>query len=232
MFFGDGPYRLDDNSVNPDAIGLVITNGTLGAVEYADGTFAIFAQGTASLVGLDGLTISGTVTVKVNQTGHAVTDHILMPDGATPNFVNMPFTSSARVTEVDATGIDISAAGIVTIHGDVTFKLQPSGRVDVAIPNASVSISVPIDGSLTSVFGINGAAAFSFGGGLGFQLQKLTVNGFSIFGHSVGVTLPPAAPTPPTVELSTPFDGQNIDVDTLNAHGYIDVVFTATAAPG
>ena len=143
----------------------------------------------------------------------------------------MPFTTSARVTEVDATGIDISAAGIVTIHGDVTFKLQPSGRVDVTIPNASLTISVPINGTVTPVFGISGVAAFSFGGGLGFQLQRLSVNGFSIFDYNFDVALPPPV-TPPTVELAAPFDGQNIDVDTLNAHGYIDVVFTDYSGAG
>ena len=42
VFFGDGPYRLDDNSVNPDAIGLVVTNGFVGAVKFADGSFAIY----------------------------------------------------------------------------------------------------------------------------------------------------------------------------------------------
>ena len=82
VFLGDGPYRLADKSVNPDAIGVVVTNGTLGAVKFADGTFAIYAYGQAALVGLDGLTISGNLLVRINNSGRAVTDTINLPDPA------------------------------------------------------------------------------------------------------------------------------------------------------
>ena len=85
VFFGDGPYRLADGSVNPDAIGILVNDGFVGAVQESTangGGFAIYAQGHAQLVGLDGLTISGLVTIKVNQTGRAVIDQIPTPPGA------------------------------------------------------------------------------------------------------------------------------------------------------
>ena len=225
VFFGDGPYRLADNSVNPDAIGLLISDGFVGAVQESaanGGGFAIYAQGHAQLVGLDGLTIDGIVTVKINQTGHAVTDVITMPSGATPTSVTMPFTTGAY-TETVSGSVNISAAGILTIGGTFTFTLQPSGRVDVDIPDAQVNISVPISGSLTQVFGLDGDAKFSFGGGLGFQLQKLTLNGVTILGHTLSLGVSTGAPSPPTAELALPYAGQQIDAATINALGYIEV---------
>ena len=121
--------------------------------------------------------------------------------------------------------LTISAAGIFTISGTIKFKLQASGRVDVSIPNASVGISVPIDGTLTSAFSISGSAHFAFGGGLPFQLQSLMVNGFSIFGLSLSVPTDADAALPPTVELVSPLAGQNVRLEDLNARHYIDVMF-------
>src|SRR6202008_4995802 len=140
------------------------------------------------------------------------TNTIQMPDGANPSSVTMPFSTSARITELDVAGLSLSAGGIVTIAqapnvAPARFVMQPSGRVDVSIPSVSVSLSLPIDGTLTPIIGISGDAQFSFGGGLGFQLQSLMVNGFSIIGpdgtlQTISTTRPIPPPTPPTVELS------------------------------
>ncbi|MDX6411753.1 MAG: large repetitive protein, partial [Gaiellaceae bacterium] len=113
-----------------------------------------------------------------------------------------------------------------TIKGTIKFKLQPSGRVDVNIPDASIGIKIPIGGTLTDAFSIQGSAQFAFGGGLGFQLQNLRVTGFSIMG--VGISVPSAlssALLPPTAELISPSAGQNVRLEDLNARGYIDVQF-------
>src|SRR5204863_9899830 len=70
IFLGEGPYRNDDGSLNPDALGVVVTNGTVGVVRFnnspattVDDTFAIYASGTAGLVGIPGLTVGGTIRV-------------------------------------------------------------------------------------------------------------------------------------------------------------------------
>ena len=44
--------------------------------QTADGTFAIYAYGQAAFVGLDGLTISGNLLVRINNSGKAVTNTI------------------------------------------------------------------------------------------------------------------------------------------------------------
>src|SRR5262249_37418317 len=132
IFLGDGPYRLADGSVNPDAIGVVVTNATLGAVKFtATGKFAIYAYGQAAFVGLDGLTISGHLLDETNETGPAVTGSINLPttDGSTQQ-IDMPFLTGVRVEKFaagvasdgtldPAQEIEISAAGIFTIKGSV-----------------------------------------------------------------------------------------------------------------
>ena len=230
VFFGDGPYRLPDGSVNPDAIGILVSDGFVGAVKESDGTFALYAQGHAQLVGLDGLTISGVVTIKINQTGRVVMDQIPTPPGADP-MPQMPFTTGAYTQTVTGS-VTLSAAGVFTVGGTFAFTLQPSGRVDVSIPDAHVDISVPINGVMTDVFGLVGAAKFSFGGGLGFQLQNLTLNGVTILGHELQLGLSTGPTPPPTAELLLPYAGQDIDVHTLNTNGYIEVQYTDNSGAG
>ena len=63
------------------------------------------------------------------------------------------------------------------------------------------------------------------------------VNGFSIIGpdgnlQTVSTTPPIPPPAPPTIELDSPFDGQNVSLDTLNANHYIDVLITDHSGSG
>ena len=76
---GEGPARLADNSLNPDAVGVFVTGGTVGVVKYANGTYAVFAFGRASFLGLDGLTIKGTIAVRINTAGTAIDQTITLP---------------------------------------------------------------------------------------------------------------------------------------------------------
>ena len=151
--------------------------------------------------------------------------------------MTMPFSTGAFQEQVQANGLEISAAGIVTIGGDVTFTLNPSGKVDVDIPTATLAINVPISGQLTPVFGLDGAARFSFGGGLGFQLESLQLNGVSIFNGSGGLTTIPGiaastTPAAPTADLELPWESENIDRTTLNNQHYFEVLFTDYSGTG
>ena len=60
LFVGQGPRLLDDGSPNPNAKGLLITgvNASIGSDNKLDAT------GTVSLIGIPGLTFTGTVHVK------------------------------------------------------------------------------------------------------------------------------------------------------------------------
>lgn len=228
VFLGRGPPELEDGSVNPDAVGVLVQNTELGVVKFADGTFALYATGEASIIGLgNGIHVEGSLEVKINTTGRTVNETISIPESGT---INVVFTSPQRV-EVFEGGVTLGVGKVGNdyvfgISGTVRFTRNPIGQVQVDVPDATVYINIP-DGSggLQSAFSISGAAKFAFGGAQGFRLQDLRVNGFSVFG--VSATVPQPAPTlrPPKADLNLPYNGGVFDVQELNDRGYIEVVF-------
>src|SRR5262249_900956 len=177
LFLGQGPVHLADGSLNPDAMGVMLSNAQIGLIKFDAGKFALFATGTIALVGPDGLDVSGTATILVNTSGQAVNNvQLSVPGTSTPETVTVNFPTADPVTSFTGT-IDIQVAGALSIHGTVSFTKKPSGEVVVSLTNASVSITV----NGQNAFSISGNVSFSIGGTDGFQLQDLFVTGFSIF---------------------------------------------------
>ncbi len=235
LFLGAGPLTIN-GAANPNAIGIEVTNASLGVVKFtATGKYAVFAYGQAALVGLSPLSISGSIAVWVNETGQAVDVTVPLPAGSSPASVPVTFQSPAFIKEfaagyaangsVDPTQLlTISASQVFTIQGAIQFTLSPTGAVNVNVPTASVNINIPDSSgnfSSTPTFSIKGSAQFSIGGGQGFQLQGLQVNGFSIFGVGATIQTPSTSLRPPTATLSYPSAGQAVDVNQLNKQGYI-----------
>ncbi|MHC4396401.1 MAG: hypothetical protein ACYS1A_12170, partial [Planctomycetota bacterium] len=228
IFMGRGPPELEDGTTNPAAVGVLVQATELGVVKYADDTYALYATGQASIIGLgDGIYVEGTLQVKINTTGRAVNEIITIPDSGT---IDVVFTSPQRV-EIFEGGVTLGVGKvgsdyIFEISGTIRFSRDPIGQVQVDVPEASVSINIP-DGSggLQSAFSISGSASFAFGGAQGFRLQDLRVNGFSVFGVSASIPQPASSLRPPTADLNSPYNGQVVDVQELNDHGYIEVVF-------
>ena len=262
IFLGSIPLgqtlRDENGALNPDAIGLLVTNATLGLVKWAaapgagantPARYAVYAYGEASFVGLDGLTISGSVTVRLNNSGVALDKSIVLPsdplasvpvasngqdddgDGLIDEAgeqaaVRVKFNSAAKIEEFSAgfnelgeldpdTALTISAAGIFTISGAVSFTRMPNGQVNVDMPFASVNIAIPVEGSLQPVFGISGAARFNFGGPGGFQLEDLRVSGYSIFGVGATIAAPASSLRAPTADLANPTSTAIVSINNL-----------------
>ena len=215
-----------------------MTNAEIGVVKMTStGTYAVFAYGQAQLVGLSPLGVSGSIAVWINQTGQAINQTVPLPPGSTPSSVPVVFQSAAY-EEMFAAGYDanglvdpnqlltISASQVFTIQGAVQFTMSPTGQLNVNVPTASVNISIPdSNGNFpsTPTFSVTGSAQFTIGGGSGFQLQSLRVNGFSIFGESATIQTPSTSLQAPTATLSYPTDGQVVDLNQLNKQGYIEV---------
>src|SRR5215216_6288529 len=89
----------------------------------------------------------------------------------------------------------------------------------------ALPISYPTDNGLTEIFALRGSARFALGGGQGFQLQNLRVNGFDVLGVPVATLQQLTGWQAPTADLAKPYTGQRIDVDELNSRGYIEVLF-------
>ena len=287
IFLGEGPYRFEDDTINADAVGILITGATVGVVKFlnnaadpSDDRSAIYAFGTLKLLGLPGIGVSGSVRVLINQTGRVVAETIVIPgdgidnngngavdeanepgedDGVdndtngtidentevSPRTIVMPFASAAAVVAVE-TGVNsfglvqasnvltFDFAGILKIQGAVRFTQSPTGRIEVDIPAAGISIGIPGDGDVQEILQLNGAARFSFGGGLGFVLQDFRVSGFEVLGQPIATIVQNLATArTPTADLGQPFAGQNASIDELNERGYIEIVYRPlNVAPG
>ena len=64
-------------------MGVLLTGATIGLIELGTG-HALVASGTVSLIGVPGVTISGTTSVRVNTTGQAVNQTIEIPGSTDP----------------------------------------------------------------------------------------------------------------------------------------------------
>jgi hypothetical protein len=233
-----GSYLGGDGQVKSGAIGLLIVDATLAMAERDGPTpgtklRAVYATGQASLIGLDGLTITGRITVRISNLGQAIDKQIALPNDpakpppTTPESIHLQigsgqieqfsigFNESGEIVGTDR--VLISAAGIFTLSGAVQFTRAPNGRIDVDLPEATVDINLPDgDGQLQAAFGITGAARFFFGGVEGFQLQSLQVRGYSLFGQTA--TIAPAASSllPVSADLAGPFNGSIVAAENFS----------------
>ena len=93
--------------------------------------------------------------ISLEELGHQVTG-FHDPEEGEQAAIRVRFDSTAKIEqfsagfnqlgEIEGDGVVISAAGIFTISGAVSFTRTPSGRVNVDLPEASVTLKIP-DGS-------------------------------------------------------------------------------------
>ncbi|MGV2341512.1 MAG UNVERIFIED_CONTAM: hypothetical protein LVR18_48595 [Planctomycetaceae bacterium] len=110
---------------NDDDVGASIANAKLGAVLYRTAagatSFALDAKGTASLVGVDGFTLTGDLSARVNTTGGAMNESITLPNGETVSVV-FGATEAAAVFKGTVTA---EVSQFATISGG--FAISKSG---------------------------------------------------------------------------------------------------------
>jgi hypothetical protein len=221
IFVGQGPSLNDDGTANPEAIGVLITNASLGVKAVGDkttGEFGLYATGDVALIGLDGLVVQATATFMVNTSTTAV--DVTTSDGTQSL---SPGTFSFLATPVDASTPIFSVPGILDISGSFSISRKPNGVLDVSFAAATVAVTI----GDSEIFRINGSAGFTIGGVDGFRLQNFRVNGFYIFGAlGLGDTGGDGQPVLfPTADLAGPVNGQKLIVSQFNLLGHIDVVF-------
>ena len=223
LFVGSGPYQTN-GTPNPNAIGILIDQATVGfqlAPNSGEGAglYALAASGQLKLVGLDGLTVQGTVTFQINTSGAAIT----------AGTVSVP----ANTFLLTVTGVKITVGSVLEIDGALAITRAPNGTLTLAVTNASVAINV----SGTPVFGIGGSASFTIDPINGFQMQSFSVNSFSLFGVG-GLSAPSpgsgnsagssAALLFPTADLASPLNGAavtGLQTDPTTHQQYIDITF-------
>jgi len=230
-----------------DDLGIKVASANLGLVLIKDGasdsTYALDASGSAELVGLPGLQIEGSLSVRVNQTGQVV-DETVHTSG---DDVEVKFTTAENI-KVFSGHIILSVTNIFTLEGDITAIQRASGTILIDIPNVSLLITkceADCDTdtlTLKEIFSISAAARFSISPTDGFRLMDMRVTGFSILGTAAAsspnydgdpldmfeagletATLPPGSN--PNATLEYPLNDGQIDLTNLNSRKYIDITF-------
>jgi len=220
-----------------DGTGVQVTGGEFGAV-FGDGAFAMVAYGTVGLKGLDPLTASGTIGMRINTTGGPVNETIFF-GGVNPGQVTIDLAADMQLFEAGydrqgnpAPGSELNLAfgDVANVAGRVRFTLEPSGRIQAAIDDAQITLKLPdADGNFPQdpIFSIKGRATFYIGGEEGFKLKNWHIGTLQLLGKSI--TLPGLSPS---AALAAPLHDSEVDLSDLNTRKSIDVVFNDPAGAG
>ena len=128
LFLGSGPARLSNGQINPNAVGILVTNASIGVVDY-NGSYAVTAFGQASLLGIPDVTVSGSVLVRINKTGKAIDQTITLPGTNAPS-ITVNYANAESVFEFDAgytesgTPATTAAAGLLTISAPTSSRCR------------------------------------------------------------------------------------------------------------
>src|SRR5262249_21771415 len=165
VFLGQGPAHLENGEINPLASGALLSDARVGLIRFANGSYALFAEGTVQLLGLDSITLSGHATVRVNTSGRVVDETITIPNSNQPG-VEVRFSTPDRVTQFEALDVTLGVAG-QTLHGNFAFDRvtggAPSGSIRIAATHVSLGLG---DGTneLISVREASGSFLFTGAG--------------------------------------------------------------------
>jgi hypothetical protein len=225
IFLGQGPVLLENGEPNPEAIGVMLTDADIALLQFTGGRYAFQAEGAVRLVGLDGLNVSGTARIRINNSGSNVPRITFTFDGDPSKDLVMESITDGTI-DYSGTLLLFSVTDVLEISGAVQFSKKPNGTIQVGISGASVKVWVP--DQTEPAFTVGATAFFTIGGAEGFRLQSIQVNNFSIFGQGSGLSAASGAPAPIqflTADLAAPYGGQIVDRADLNSKHYIDVLF-------
>ena len=177
VFVGQGPAFLAGGAINPLAVGILITNATVGLVTIS-GNHAFVATGTATVVGANGITLTGTVSVTYNDTGQIVNQTITIPGSTDPGVsVSFPTTAMVYTAELDNGQVTI---GGQTLTGSFFFEpVAADGAVPAGLGVAATGVSLSLGGGLLSVTNGSGGFVITPAGIAGSVTATLSVGGIS-----------------------------------------------------
>ena len=192
VFLGQGPATLSDGSINPSARGILLRDASLGLVNPAAGQYALYASGAVELLGVAGVSFSGTATIQFNNTGAAFNGREIQIPNAPSVFLNFPTTGN--VASFSGAGMSLDVLGQI-LSGNFAFsQVTDSNNNKVfAVSASNVQLSL---GSVVSVTGASGTLLLS-SSGLAGQLGG-TVTLAASTGVSFGGTFNLAINTTPT----------------------------------
>ena len=155
IFIGEGPALLADGKENPEARGILIKDSTVGIVKENSSArnktlYAVTATGTIKVIGMGDVSITGTISVRINMFTEAIEETIVFP-GDTGN-VDVVFSEAEVAKPVDD---DIDP--FVLIEG-VNMQVEISEQMIAA--DVSIGRYTNADGDVVRVSLNNARAAF------------------------------------------------------------------------
>ena len=137
IFVGRGPAFIAGGELNPLATGVLVSDATVGVVSQGSG-YAVVATGTVRLVGVDGVTLVGTVSVRWNDSGVAVDQSLAIP-GTTADPVLVKFDTTDVVRSFSLTGATIGVLG-QSFTADLAVDRTAAGDTVLAFHNAAITL--------------------------------------------------------------------------------------------
>ena len=184
VFVGRGPSTIN-GATNPDAIGILITNASIEFKNVDGSGWAIKVTGSLALLGLQGLTVQGTVSFEVNTSSNPI-------DVATG------VTIAANRFSLTATGVKFSVAGVFELGGSLAISREPDGTLDLQLGPAYVMVTV----CGTNVVKLGGFGTFQISPVTGFRLQTFKVTGFELFPSDSSPLTPTSSAAAPQLFLT------------------------------
>ncbi|PYN91696.1 MAG: hypothetical protein DMD91_33745, partial [Candidatus Rokuibacteriota bacterium] len=216
-FLGRGPPKLAGGDPNPLAEGVLLSNARIGLIRIGT-TYALVADGTVSLVGVNGVVLTGTAHVSINTTGLAIDETLSIPGSTSPGIV-VRFSTANQVVSFEALNAQLSVAG-QTLTGNFAFDHGTSVD-DVRIAASNVTLDLG-GGSTGPVRVVNGQGALLLtGAGIAGELSGTVV--VAVSGVSVGGVFSIAVNTTAApMSASVTVGGQTVGFD-LPAGPYVRV---------
>ncbi|MGV2341353.1 MAG UNVERIFIED_CONTAM: hypothetical protein LVR18_47700 [Planctomycetaceae bacterium] len=132
-------------------MGVRVTDGKLGIVVKTDTKkFAAVASGTAALEGVDGLTVTGTGSVRINKLGTAIDETITTPGGD----VTVKFDNGTDILQVRGT-LNLQFQSFVYASGDFLLeKTQVSDLTTITLAASNLNAFLGVNYGVTGEFGV------------------------------------------------------------------------------
>src|ERR1043166_8152519 len=190
-FFGVGgdTASLDDDTgvrLSDGKQGLLISETVDPAVTTAPThKYALVARGTVALVGVTGLTLSGTVSARVNATGTPVTDDGLTTGtprkitvGGEDIILDFTATGNSDVKRFEGSSLRLAVAGFVDLTGNYSFSKTSTPTSPG--PNDIVNTELAVAATNVHAFLGAGAATTSTTDDVGIKIDNASL-GLLIF---------------------------------------------------
>ena len=197
---------VGSNYQTDNATGILLSDGKLGLVINRTGVeaaeYALQASASAGIVGVDELTLEGTLNLAVNRSNAAVNQTISLPSGQT---VTVNFAENeSNITRVQGNA-DIDVAGFAAVSGE--FFVEKNISVDVT----------------QLLIAANDVTAF-----VGSGYESASETGIKITDGKLGLIINQTGTTPANYALNASGSAEIVGINDLTLEGILAVAVNRT----